>query len=184
MNIYFSTPSLPVIIAIVGPSGSGKTTMARTMNQCGIPMIVSYTTRPMRKGEVNGVDHWFVDSSVKPDESEMLAYTQFGGYEYWATTRQIRNLCVYVIDEKGLLYLKERFGNRFVIFSIYLDREQSLRMESEVSEERCNRDNDRQTLAYKQYDYVIQNIYPLDDFIRRIQQFTMDLLKDYGNNRR
>ena len=49
------------IIAIVGPSGSGKTTLAEYFQrQFCIPTIVSYTTRPMRAGEANGREHWFV----------------------------------------------------------------------------------------------------------------------------
>ena len=119
--------NIPVIITIVGPSGSGKTTMANIMSENGIPTIVSYTTRPMREEETNGYkfyqfdtngkEHWFVTPEDKPQMSEMIAYTQFGEHEYWATLQQAKQkICTYVIDEKGLIYLKEKFPNSFIIF--------------------------------------------------------------------
>ena len=97
--------NIPVIITIVGPSGSGKTTMANIMSENGIPTIVSYTTRPMREEETNGKEHWFVTPEDKPQMSEMIAYTQFGEHEYWATLQQaMQKICTYVSEEKGLKY--------------------------------------------------------------------------------
>ena len=94
------------IIALVGDSGSGKTFASQYLQEkFGWNAIVSYTTRPMRKGEVNGRDHWFVKSLQVPPKSKMCAYTKFGGYEYWTEWNQFQTLfnCVYVIDEKGLI---------------------------------------------------------------------------------
>ena len=101
----------PIIICIVGASGSGKTTASLMLQkQFGWEAIVSYTTRPMREGETNGVDHWFVTPDQKPREGEMCAYTKFGDYEYWTTWNQFQSLfpCVYVIDEKGLINLQSK----------------------------------------------------------------------------
>ena len=81
----------PLIIAIVGASGSGKTTLSKLLEeQCGIIPIVSYTTRPKRIEETNGVEHWFVSEDEMPARNLMLAYTVFGGYHYWATHAQDR----------------------------------------------------------------------------------------------
>ena len=49
------------IIAIVGQAGSGKDTVAQLMRMTlHVPILCSYTTRPMREGEVNGREHIFV----------------------------------------------------------------------------------------------------------------------------
>lgn len=168
---------LPIIIAIIGPSGSGKTTMAKVMAENGIPTIVSYTTRPMREGETNGIEHWFVTPEEKPNESEMIAYTKFGNYEYWATISQINNICTYVIDEKGLFYLQEKFSDACVIFTVYIDRDIQSRTNAGVDKERCDRDADRIQIPLEQYDYVIHNTYSLEDFKDRIKQLTISLLK-------
>ena len=52
------------IVAIIGASGSGKTVLSLEMKRYGYPVICSYTTRPMRTGEVSGIDHIFVDEKI------------------------------------------------------------------------------------------------------------------------
>lgn len=71
------------LITITGPSGAGKDTIARIMSEMtDWPVICSYTTRPKREGEIDGVEHHFVEKcDVQHDK--MLAYTQYGGYESW-----------------------------------------------------------------------------------------------------
>lgn len=166
-----------VIIAIVGPSGSGKTTMANIMAEHGIPTIVSYTTRPMRDGETNGKEHWFVSPDQKPDENQMIAYTKFGDYEYWATRQQIQSICTYVIDEKGIEYLLKRLSSNTVLFTLYLDRSLEDRIDSGVDKERCERDNNRIQIPLDKYDYVIHNNYTLEEFEKKIKELTYELMK-------
>ena len=50
-------------IAVTGPSGAGKSTIARKLlaSDDNLAMSVSATTRPIRPGEVDGVDYHFVD---------------------------------------------------------------------------------------------------------------------------
>lgn len=49
------------MIILIGESGSGKTTVAKILQEkYGMKMITTYTTRPMRDGEVNGVDYHFI----------------------------------------------------------------------------------------------------------------------------
>lgn len=177
MKIKFNI-KLPIIIAIVGPSGSGKTTMANIMAENGIPTIVSYTTRPIRDKEINGKEHWFVKPEDKPDQSTMLAYTKFGGHEYWATESQVRSerLCTYVIDEKGLKYLKEHFEDKIVIFSVYIDRDIKSILNDEIDQNRLDRDKERDIIPLEEYDYIIHNNYPLEEFINRIKELTLSLL--------
>lgn len=48
---------------VSSPSGAGKTTLTRRLIQefgPGLEFSVSYTTRPIRPGEVDGRDYWFV----------------------------------------------------------------------------------------------------------------------------
>ena len=45
----------------MGPSGAGKDTVANILSiALNIPLLCSFTTRPMRDGEVNGKEHFFV----------------------------------------------------------------------------------------------------------------------------
>ena len=52
-----------VLFVLSSPSGAGKSTIARKLLKADpyLEMSVSYTTRPPRPGEVDGVDYHFVD---------------------------------------------------------------------------------------------------------------------------
>lgn len=56
-----------VLVIVSSPSGAGKTTLTRRLLkefEGQLEFSVSYTTRPMRPGEVNGRDYWFVDAET------------------------------------------------------------------------------------------------------------------------
>lgn len=152
----------PIIIAIVGASGSGKTTLSLYLQQhSGIPAICSYTTRPMREGEINGRDHWFVDHS-HPIPQNPLAYTFFGGNHYWTELSQIKaKFNSYVIDEKGLIELKNKWGHLFEILSVYVERTNL----TNISEERKQRDLDRVQIDPDLYDIILYNDSDLESFL-------------------
>ena len=59
-----------VLVIVSSPSGAGKTTLTRRLLEefAELEFSVSYTTRPMRPGEVDGRDYHF----VKPDKFEQM----------------------------------------------------------------------------------------------------------------
>lgn len=146
------------VIAIVGDSGSGKTYASMYLQmKFKWKAIVSYTTRPMREGEIQGREHWFVQPSSVPPKDKMCAYTKFGGYEYWTEWSQFTEnpYCIYVIDEKGLIDLmsKEQSPISFHLITIKIKRPNKTGIEAE----RIARDNERINLADDFYDYIINN---------------------------
>lgn len=50
----------PGLTILCGPTCGGKTTLLKQMAQMGYEPIISYTTRPRRRGEVDRVDYRFV----------------------------------------------------------------------------------------------------------------------------
>ena len=156
----------PIILAIVGPSGCGKTTMAEMLKQTmNIPVIVSYTTRPMRENEKDGVEHYFVTEEQMPHKNQMLAYTKFGGYHYWAQLNQIpqTGACSYVIDERGLIKMMDEFDNQYEIIPILIKRNAE-KLKSSVDPDRLKRDVHRMTIEDAGYAAIIENNATLEEF--------------------
>ena len=93
----------------------------------------------------------------------MLAYTFFGGYHYWAEKSQVDNELptLYVIDEKGLIDLKQNYKNEYKIFCVYVTR-----TDNDVDQKRKDRDNERVVIDPSDIDMNIVNDYPtLEDFL-------------------
>ena len=70
----------PLLIVISGPSGVGKDTIARALideRPDSFYFVVTATTRPLRAGEENGVDYYFVSNDEFArmiEENELLEY--------------------------------------------------------------------------------------------------------------
>ena len=157
------------IIAIVGESGVGKDTFARMLSEVtGKPILVSYTTRPRREGEVNGREHIFV-STCKTPWRNMLAHCHYGGYEYWTELSQVKDSAIYVVDERTLVEL--RLNPRYNVTSILVTRSRMKRMKSGITLERMHRDSERMlSPAYYKYNYIIQNEGTLEDLRETTQK--------------
>lgn len=81
------------VFVIAAPSGTGKTTLCRLLLQRDprLTLSVSHTTRPMRKGEVDGRDYHFVPSKKEfrklTDEGAFLEHAEYNNNLYgtsWA----------------------------------------------------------------------------------------------------
>jgi guanylate kinase len=84
-----------LMFILSSPSGAGKTTIARMLlaQDPGIALSVSATTRPIRPGEVEGVDYHFV-SQAEFDrmvvEGMFYEWAHVFGYSYGTPKAQIR----------------------------------------------------------------------------------------------
>lgn len=164
-----------IIIAIVGESGAGKTELTKYMADVHkIPYVASYTTRPMRDGETNGVEHTFVNEKEMPGFDKMVAYTIFGGYHYWVTIKQIQNpVTTYVIDETGLLKMIDNFSGKFRFLKVYIRRDNK----EGIDNERQNRDISRKCLKESFYDVIIDNNYSTaEEFYEQSSKTIIDKL--------
>jgi guanylate kinase len=83
------------ILVVSGPSGSGKTSLARSVcEELGDKAYfsISTTTRPMRDGERNGVDYFFVTKEEFLEDIEkgyFLEWAEVHGNFYGTSKKQI-----------------------------------------------------------------------------------------------
>lgn len=164
------------LITITGPSGAGKDTVAQMLSDMGgYKVICSYTTRPKREGEIDGVEHHFVEKCDVPHD-KLLAYTQYGGYEYWTTIDQVTDNAIYVIDEDGLRALCEKFPD-IELFKICVTALEAPRLRRGVSQERLDRDQQRNLLSLFFYDAVIFNNGSLESLCDKVQRRVLSKLR-------
>lgn len=72
------------MIVLIGESASGKSSIEKYLvEKCGYNKIVSYTTRPPREGEVDGVDYHFITKSQFRRLSEQDFFAEQAVYRDW-----------------------------------------------------------------------------------------------------
>lgn len=72
------------MIVLVGESASGKSSIEKYLvNNYGYNKIVSYTTRPPRAGEVDGVDYHFISTEQFKLLKEQGFFAEFAMYRDW-----------------------------------------------------------------------------------------------------
>jgi guanylate kinase len=116
------------VFVITGPSGAGKGTLIRTLVE-KLPMLevaVSATTRPVRPGEEDGREYWFLDDAEferrirDGDFLEHVAYVS--GKRYGTLASEIDRIavrgrvCVLELELEGALTVQEQVPGSVTIF--------------------------------------------------------------------
>jgi guanylate kinase len=117
----FSALNSGKIIIFTAPSGAGKTTLARFVmeSEKKLEFSISATTRPMRKGEVEGKDYFFITREEFQKKIEADAFIEFEevypGTFYGTLKSELekiwsrKSVAVFDVDVQGALNLKKRF---------------------------------------------------------------------------
>lgn len=102
------------MIILVGESASGKSTIEKILaDKFGYKKTISYTTRPPREGEVNGVDYHFITEDEYIDKFNSGYFVETGAYNGWfygTTKEQYYENTVCVLTPHGLRQIKKNFG--------------------------------------------------------------------------
>lgn len=127
MSNPYDRPSHPLLIVISGPSGVGKDTVVQELlNQSGnFHFVVTATSRPPRKGEVDGIDYFFVSETKFEsmiEQNELLEYAWVHDNYKGVPKQQIRDALnsgkdvLMRVDPQGAATLKEIIPSALFIF--------------------------------------------------------------------
>jgi guanylate kinase len=162
-------------IIFSSPSGTGKTTLIKAIlkNNKNIIPSVSVTTRPMRDGEIEGKDYFFINQSQYDELLEknfLLESAKVFGYSYGTPKKQTEETLasgtdiLYDIDWQGAKQLIEQSPQNtvtiFILPPSMKELEYRLRNRNSDSEEVIQRRLSEAKLEISKcvfYDYVIIN---------------------------
>ena len=179
-------PASGCLFVLAAPSGAGKTSIVRALleREPGMRLSISYTTRPPRPGEADGVDYHFVDEAkfmALKSAGEFLEHAFVHGNWYatsatwlkgevqaghdvlleidWQGARQVRALIpdavlVFILPP-SLATLRERLEKRGT------DRPEVIARRLEAAREEMRHCGD--------FDYVIMN----QDFARAVDDLSV-----------
>lgn len=134
------------IFILTGKSASGKDTILKTLvKECNFQPIISTTTRPMRDGEVDGVDYFFISEEEFKNKIERNEFLEYRTYNtcvagknatwYYGGTKQELNpnkYYVVVLDMEGANSFLDYYGKENC-FVVYID------VDDDIREERASR---------------------------------------------
>lgn len=163
------------LIVIVAPSGTGKSTLiSKLMHEVKeLEWSVSCTTRPIRRGEVNGVDYHFLGEDEfleRKDNNEFIEWAKVHS-NYYGTLKKFvdqgleegKNL-LFDLDVQGCDQMKKIYGDEANVIFIeppsYEELCRRLKLRGtdseEVIQERLS--NAKSELSRKDdFDYLVTN---------------------------
>jgi guanylate kinase len=166
-----------MLYIISAPSGAGKTSLVKALVESmeNVEVSVSYTTRPMRPGERDGVDYHFVDRAIFKQMIEQGAFLEHAQVfdNFYGTSKekvlerlQAGKDVILEIDWQGARQVRNSFPASYSIFILPPSRtelETRLRARGQDDEQiiaRRMRAAINEISHYKEFDYLVIN----DDF--------------------
>lgn len=118
------------MIVLSGASASGKTEVAKILAaKYGLVKVITTTTRPMRVGEVDGKDYFFITKERFEELIRLDAFVEFtiyNGNYYGSLKSQVGDDKCIVTDAQGLKTYSHLNDKRVVTF--FLNAEENTRL--------------------------------------------------------
>lgn len=174
------------LIIISGTTCAGKGTVIKKLLERDKNMVLSlsYTSRPIRKGEVDGIDYKFISHEEferKIENGDFLEYAKVRYGEYFGTPKEnIENLLragkdvILEIDVQGAKQIKEKLPETILIFIMAPSMEEVKRRIKARGAETAEQIVDRFQTAYREinevnkYNYVVVND-NLEEAIQKVE---------------
>ena len=174
MQIASAIQRRGLLFVLSSPSGAGKSTIARMLmaTDDGLALSVSATTRPIRPGEVDGKDYYFVSDAAFDEmvaKGEFLEWAHVFGHRYGTLKGEVLKVIesgrdvLLDIDWQGTQQLKQvdpDIVRVFILPPSMAELERRLRARGTDSDEVIQRRMDRAAAEishWAEYDYVLIN---------------------------
>lgn len=119
--------TVPLLIVLSGPSGVGKDAVLQRMRELGKPFhyTVTATTRPIRSGEIDGVDYVFVDREQFQSmivDKQLLEYAEVYGNWYGVPSEPVKDALgkgkdvILKIDVQGAENIRKKTTEAVYVF--------------------------------------------------------------------
>jgi guanylate kinase len=162
-----------ILFIISSPSGGGKGTLIKEVLQtvANIGYSVSFTTRPMRDGEENGRQYFFVsreEFEERIDQGDFLEYAEVHGNYYGTSKKQVEEMTnrgidvILEIDVQGAEIIREQVEQVSIFIlppSYEVLRQRLISRQTDSMEVISLRlDNAKEEVErFNEFDYVIIN---------------------------
>lgn len=149
-------------LLILGKGASGKDYICKRFEKRGFTKSISYTTRPIRPKEKDGVDYHFISEDVFKQMSNDEVWQEqdcFRGWYYGTSKESFTNNNLFIKTPRGLAAMKPE--DRAQCFVIYINPPKDIirkRLESRNDAddvERRIRTDDEAFSNFKDYDLMI-----------------------------
>lgn len=181
------------LFVLSAPSGAGKTSLVRAVieRMSDVVASISHTTRPMRAGETDGEDYFFVTVETFAEmvkRRDFLEHAKVFDNFYGTSKLSVQALLdqglkvILEIDWQGAAQVRHRVKESVSIFILppsRMELENRLRSRGQDSEEviaKRMRDAKNEIRHYGEFDHVILN----DDFKSALRQLTLLLYDPKG----
>lgn len=125
-----------MFVLLTGNIGAGKSTLLKKLEDSGFKKVIEYTTRPIRKGEKNGVDYYFVtdeeydrmETAGELAESQHIM-TVYGMWKYGAKKSDMNGNAVFAVGVRGATQILK---SNIPILSVYIDIDRQTAMKRAI----------------------------------------------------
>lgn len=153
------------LFVVCGPSGVGKGTVCKELLRVRpeIKLSISATTRERRKGEIDGVNYYFLKRNKFEqmiDNDEFLEYAKVYDNLYGTPKKYVLeelnkgNDIILEIDPQGAMQIKEKFSDGIFVF--LLPPSMEVLRNRIIERGRDSKENIKKRLkcAYEEFDFI------------------------------
>lgn len=175
------------MLILVGPSASGKTEVANILiNKYHMKRMITYTTRPIRVGEINHVSYHFVGEEeflTRKANNEFIEDAMYNGYHYGSNKKDAGSDKIVILEPNGVNSFYNKMGSDVTI--CFITASESLRKERMIGrgdlpnqiEKRIS--NDKESFDIKNLQHI-DKIFVNEN--KSLDELALEIFEYYNNN--